>query len=76
MEKALPNPGHIEVTTKVVYGVEQIYPVCPKAHIFSRIAGTKTLTVADIQLIQQLGYEIIHSKPASKLDAVLKGGQL
>ena len=40
------------------YGVEVFYPACPAAELFSRIAGTKTLTRATLRDIDLLGYEI------------------
>ena len=40
------------------YGIETAYPVCDKAILFARIAGTKTLTRDSLRLIDSLGYEI------------------
>lgn len=49
----------ITVKIKNNYGVEHIYPVCPKAQSFADIADTKTLTPYVIKLIKSLGYKII-----------------
>lgn len=52
----------IIVSIKTVYGNEQVYPVCDQAKIFSQMAGTKTLTRSQLELIKRLGYEIkLHS---------------
>ena len=40
------------------YGVEVFYTACPAAELFSRIAGTKTLTRATLRDVDLLGYEI------------------
>lgn len=48
----------ITVQIRTVYGNETIYPACPKAVLFARIAGTKTLTTETLRLIRSLGYEI------------------
>ena len=42
-----------------MYGEDKAYPVCPKAKLFTDIAGTKTLRPADLNYIQQLGYKIV-----------------
>ena len=48
----------IEVTKDRVYGNVLHYPVCQKAKLFARIAGSKTLTEYTMHLIKQMGYEI------------------
>jgi len=48
----------ITVRIKSIYGIETVYPVCERATLFSRIAGTKTLTRHTIDHILALGYEI------------------
>jgi hypothetical protein len=50
--------GKIQVEIKEVYGETKVYPVCSDAKVFSRIAGTKTLTKAVLREIQELGYDI------------------
>jgi hypothetical protein len=62
---------HIEVTIKKVYGNRVIYPVCPTARDFARIAGTKTLTPETLRRVRDLGYSIREVYP-SQLDEVLK----
>jgi hypothetical protein len=49
----------ITVLTKDVYGQEKIYPVSEDAIKLAKLAGTKTLTPAAIQIIKSLGYSII-----------------
>lgn len=48
----------ITVKIKNNYGVDHVYPVCPKAQDFAEIAGTKTLTPYVLKLIKSLGFEI------------------
>lgn len=48
----------IQVILKTVYGNETIYPVCEKAHAFARLAGQKTLTMREVNIIKGLGYEV------------------
>ena len=49
----------IQVITRNVYGNRVIYPHCDTAKHFARIAGTKTLTIAALQQIKNLGFEIV-----------------
>lgn len=48
----------ITVQVRTVYGVDTVYPSCPKSAIFAAIAGTKTLTNATLCQIEALGYTI------------------
>ena len=48
----------ITVRVKSNYGIETVYPACPAAELFARIAGTKTLTSHALRDIQALGYQI------------------
>jgi hypothetical protein len=48
----------ITVKIKNVFGHERIYPVCPQAKLFARLAGHKTLTRDTIDLIKKMGYSI------------------
>ena len=57
----------ITVKIKSVYGLETVYPACPAAEIFARIAGTKTLTSHALRDIQSLGYEINVQPDASQV---------
>ena len=49
----------ITVQVKDVYGQKTIYPVCDKAKIFARLAGTKTLTMSAIVEIKKLGFGLV-----------------
>jgi hypothetical protein len=41
-----------------VFGVQKIYPANDVAELFAKIAGTKTLSGANITYAAQLGYSI------------------
>jgi hypothetical protein len=49
----------IEIEMRDVYGVTKFYPVCEKACIFARIAGTTTLTKETIKRIKELDYAVV-----------------
>lgn len=49
----------IRVQIKIVYGNELIYPVCEAAQLFTALTRKKSLDRHDIQLIKDLGYEVI-----------------
>jgi len=46
------------VSKKNVYGVERVYPICPKAKLFASIAGNVTLRPDVIERIKKLGYNL------------------
>ena len=48
----------ITVRIKNVYGTDRIYPVCPAAITFAKIAGTITLSASTIKNIKALGFTI------------------
>jgi hypothetical protein len=48
----------ITIRLKDVYGRQTAYPVCEKAKLFARLAGTATLTHDTRQIILALGYNI------------------
>jgi hypothetical protein len=48
----------ITIRIKDVYGTQKAYPVCDKAKLFARLAGTTTLTHDTRQIIMALGYNI------------------
>ena len=52
------NAMKVWVLVRVVYGCETAYPVCDKAKLFAKIAGTKTLGPTVLSSIKALGYEI------------------
>lgn len=45
------------------YGIQTVYPACPAAELFARIAGTKTLTRNAMRDIAALGYAIEVTAP-------------
>lgn len=49
----------IEVEVKSVYGNTLVYPANEAAKALARIAGKKTLSVADLQNAGQLGLEVV-----------------
>ena len=53
----------IKVQVREVYGNPTVYPACPQALLFARIAGTKTLTHEKLCLIEALGYTIEAEAP-------------
>ena len=53
----------IYVEIKNVYGNDLIYPYCEKAKLFARITNSKTLNKLQINVIKELGYEIICKTP-------------
>lgn len=64
----------ITVTTRRVYGVEKIYPVCDYAKLFARIAGTETITEDKIALIKKLGFAVKLKQEPSPLQAAITEG--
>ena len=48
----------IIVQIKNNYGTDLVYPVCDQAKIFAEIAGKKTLSNLNINLIKKLGYQV------------------
>lgn len=54
----------ITVTIKSQYGNERIFPACPCAERFAKIAGTKTFSLENINDIKALGYEVIITTPS------------
>ena len=49
----------ITIEVRSVYGKLTVYPVCDKAKTFAKIAGTKTLSHANLCAIESLGYAIV-----------------
>ena len=49
----------IAVTIKTVYGCPVVYPADETARQFAKLAGTKTLTLAALQNIKDLGFSIV-----------------
>jgi hypothetical protein len=48
----------ITVRIRDIYGNRTIYPACPAAETFARIAGTKTLPFWVIAAVKNLGYTV------------------
>ena len=51
------------IEVKSVYGEQRFYPRCLKGQMFAKIAGTKTLTPQNLELIKALGYEFVAHTP-------------
>lgn len=49
----------IKVNVRSIYGNETIYPSCEIAKGFAELLRQKTLTWLDIQVIKQIGYEVV-----------------
>ena len=62
--------NEIVVQIRNVYGVDKVYPVCPKAHLFTDIAGTTTLRASDLKAIQALGYRVAVQQTVKELTNV------
>lgn len=63
----------IFITLRRVYGMPVIYPACPDSRIFARIAGTKTITPQNLQLIKNLGFDISEKiDESTTLEDILK----
>jgi hypothetical protein len=56
----------IQIRIDKNYGIETAYPVCEQAVLFSRIAGTKTLTRDTLRHVEELGYQIIIAEQTYK----------
>jgi hypothetical protein len=54
----MTNTIQIQIQIKNVYGNETIYPVCAHARFLAAMAGTKTLTLEKLRLIQAAGYRV------------------
>jgi hypothetical protein len=53
----------ITVKIKYNYSVAVAYPICPRAHLLAKIAGTKTLTRDTLENAKKLGFEVIQLAP-------------
>lgn len=53
----------IKIEVKNVYGEQRFYPRCTTGELFAQIAGTKTLTPENCELIKALGYEFLPVTP-------------
>lgn len=63
----LQQPDHITILAKDVYGERKYYPMCEKAHLFAKIAGTKTLTKPVLKHILELGFELRYHQTQEEL---------
>lgn len=50
----------VQLKVKQNYGSQALYPHNDAAHLFARIAGTKTLTIDVVKSIMALGYEVVY----------------
>lgn len=50
----------MDITVRITknYGLQTVYPACPAAELFAKIAGTVTLTPHALRDIAALGYQI------------------
>lgn len=53
----------VKVEVRSVYGTEKIYPANFEAERFAAIAGTKTLSLADLENIKRLGILVEEVSP-------------
>lgn len=63
--ETFPDRGDkgVSVQIKDQYGVKVVHPLCEKAKLFARLAGTKTLTHHALTTIETLGYTIHVEQP-------------
>lgn len=56
--------GTVQLLVKQQYGNQALHPHNQTAKVFAEIAGTKTLTIANIKHIMKLGYmvEYVHQE--------------
>ena len=66
--KAPEPPAVIEVEARNVYGKMLIYPVNDNAKLLANIAGTKTLSIANLANAASLGLNI-KEVTANKIDS-------
>jgi len=55
--------NQIVVRVKQVYGNDTIYPVCDRAKLFADLLGQKSLTFADMRIIQAMGFNVTIEQP-------------
>ena len=48
----------IIIKKKNVYGDNKYYPICKDAKLFAEIAGTVTLTLDNLERIQDMGFKL------------------
>ena len=51
----------LEVKVKNVYGNTYYYPTCRDGETLAELAGTKTLTPANMKLANRLGYTFVQA---------------
>ena len=49
----------IQITVRNVYGNNLIYPYNDAAKVLAQIAGTKTLSLAHLELARNIGHKIV-----------------
>jgi len=53
----------ITIEAREVYGNIACYPACEMSRLFANIAGTKTLTMDRLRMIEAAGFEIEITRP-------------
>jgi hypothetical protein len=63
--ETFPDRGDkgVSVQIKDQYGCPVIHPLCDRARLFAKLAGTKTLTQRALDTISQLGYTVHVEQP-------------
>lgn len=56
----------VRVMIKSVYGSTYYYPNCWASEIFAKISRKKTISREDLDLIKDLGYEVMYSPYETK----------
>jgi hypothetical protein len=54
----MDNTLRVQLLVKQNYGNQALYPYNEEAHLFAKIANTKTLTTDVVKHIMSLGYKV------------------
>jgi len=58
MSPQKPSIGTLTLQTKHAYGQVRIYPACSVSRMLAKFACIKVFMPKDIQLLQEMGYEL------------------